>query len=214
MNNKKKKSHSKVWLKRHLKDFYVRQAYINKLRSRAWFKLKEIDDKFNIFKNNNIIIDIGCSPGSWSEYAIKKIGPKGKIIACDISSMKPIFGVIFIQGNIEDIHTFNLILKNLNNKKANVCMSDISPNFSGHSIIDMNKSISLNILILKLSIKILSKNGVFITKIFQGENFSIYHQFIKKIFSQVKIYKPKSSRFKSREIFIIAKCIKNDFLEI
>ncbi|MCW5197578.1 RlmE family RNA methyltransferase [Buchnera aphidicola] len=208
MNNKKKKSSSKIWLKRHFKDFYVREVHKNKIRSRAWFKLDQIHNKFNIFKNNNIIVDIGCSPGSWSEYALKKIGSQGKIIACDISFMKPIFGVIFIQGDIQDICTYSLILQKLKNKKADICMSDISPNISGHAVIDIHKSISLSTAALNLSIKILSKNGVFITKIFQGENFNMYYQLIKKKFSQVKIYKPHASRFKSREIFIIAKNIK------
>ncbi|CAL4322247.1 Ribosomal RNA large subunit methyltransferase E [Buchnera aphidicola (Chaitophorus sp. 3695)] len=208
MNNKKKNSSSKIWLRRHFKDFYVRKTHQNKIRSRAWFKLDQIHNKFNIFKNGNIILDIGCSPGSWSEYALQKIGSQGKIIACDISFMKPILGVIFIKGDIQDMHTCSLILKNLKYKKVDVCMSDISPNISGYPIIDMHKSISLSRSALNLSIKILSKNGVFITKSFQGESFNIYYQFIKKKFSQVKIYKPQASRFRSREIFIIAKYIK------
>ncbi|CAL4322492.1 Ribosomal RNA large subunit methyltransferase E [Buchnera aphidicola (Chaitophorus populicola)] len=208
MNYKKRKSNSKFWLKRHFKDFYVRQAHENKLRSRAWFKLDQIHNKFNIFKNGNIILDIGSSPGSWSEYASKKIGSTGKIIACDISFMHPIYGVIFINRDITDIHTYNIILKKLKNKKVDVCMSDISPKISGHSIIDANNSISLNKSVLNLSIKILSKNGFFITKSFYGKCFNIYFQFIRKNFSQVKIYKPKASRSQSREIFIIAKYIK------
>ncbi|XAJ75670.1 SAM-dependent methyltransferase [Buchnera aphidicola (Periphyllus koelreuteriae)] len=97
----KKKSSSKLWLRNHFKDVYVKKSHKKKIRSRAWFKIQEIHKKFNIFKLGNIVIDIGCFPGSWSQYAIKKVGQIGTVISCDIKLMNPIPKVIFIQGNIK-----------------------------------------------------------------------------------------------------------------
>ncbi|CAL4322218.1 Ribosomal RNA large subunit methyltransferase E [Buchnera aphidicola (Periphyllus testudinaceus)] len=204
----KKKSSSKLWLRNHFRDLYVKEAHKKNIRSRAWFKIKQIHKKFHVFKLGNIVVDIGCFPGSWSQYAIKQIGLKGKIVSCDIKYMKPISKVKFIQGDVKNNKTISLILNFLKNKKVNVVMSDLSPKTTGYPLIDVHESICLSKIVFNLSIKILSKNGFFITKVFQGDGFDLYIKCIKKIFFKVQIYKPHASKLKSREIFIIAKNIK------
>ncbi|NIH41077.1 MAG: 23S rRNA (uridine(2552)-2'-O)-methyltransferase [Buchnera aphidicola (Periphyllus aceris)] len=204
----KKKSSSKLWLKNYFKDFYVKKSHKKKIRSRAFFKIEQINKKFNIIKFGNTVVDLGSSPGSWSQYVIKKIGLKGTLIACDIKYMEPIPKVKFIHGDIKKKETYLLLLKLLNKKKVDLLMSDLSPKTTGHSLIDVCESINLSKIALNLSKKILSKNGCFITKLFQGEGYDIYIRSIKKIFFAVKIYKPSASRLKSREIFVIAKNIK------
>jgi 23S rRNA (uridine2552-2'-O)-methyltransferase len=205
---KKRRSSSKYWIKNHFQDFYVKQAQKKKIRSRAWFKIDQINKKFNIFKNCNTVLDIGCSPGSWSEYAVSKIGLNKNIIACDISFMKPILGVKFIQGDIKNYETYLSIIKNLNNKRVDLLMSDLSPKTSGHIFVDVYNSISLSKKAFHLSKNVLSKKGFFVTKVFQGNEFNSYIHILKKMFLKVKIYKPYASRSNSREIFIVAKNIK------
>ncbi|CAL4322168.1 RlmE family RNA methyltransferase [Buchnera aphidicola] len=207
---KKKRSSSKFWLKNYFKDIYVRKAHIKNIRSRAWFKIDQINKKFNIFKGCQTILDIGCSPGSWSEYAISKIGRQKNIIGCDISTMKPITGVKFIQGDIKNSTTYSKIVQNLNNSKIDLLMSDLSPKTTGHVFVDVYKSIFLSKLTFNLFKNFLSKKGFFITKVFQGRECDLYFQFIKRNFFQVKIYKPLASRSQSREIFFIAKNIQHN----
>ncbi|CAL4322282.1 RlmE family RNA methyltransferase [Buchnera aphidicola] len=209
---KKKNPSSKFWLRNYFQDIYVRKAHEKNFRSRAWFKIDEINKKFNVFRNCNTILDIGSSPGSWSEYAVNQVGCNKNIIACDISFMKPIAGVKFIQGDVENYKTYLSIVDNLKNKKVDLLMSDLSPKTTGHVLIDVHKSIYLSKIALNLSQKLLSKKGFFITKVFQGGDSDLYFQCIKKNFFQVKVYKPCASRSQSREIFFIAKNIKNNII--
>ncbi|NIH16571.1 MAG: RlmE family RNA methyltransferase [Buchnera aphidicola (Periphyllus lyropictus)] len=205
---KKKKSSSKRWLKNYFKDFYVKKTHKKKLRSRAWFKIDQIDKKFKIFKYSNLVLDIGCSPGSWSEYASKKVHKKGKIFSCDIRFMNKIPKVTFIQGDIRKNKTYSLLISLLKNKKVDLIMSDLSPKTTGHSFIDVYRSICLSKIAFNLSKKLLYRNGFFLTKVFQGEGFNLYLKLIKKFFNSVVVYKPNASRVNSREIFILAKNIK------
>lgn len=201
----KKKSRSSVrWLLEHFQDKYVKDAKKNKIRSRAWFKLEELDKSNKLFKIGMNIIDLGASPGSWSQYALSKIGKKGRILACDILPMKPITGVDFFQGDFRNKKTLNLMLNFLKNTKIHLVMSDMAPNITGNFSIDMPCIIDLCRLALKISQYVLSINGVFLLKSFQGEGFNEFYKEIKILFSTVKICKPKTSRTRSREIFILA----------
>ncbi|CAL4321705.1 SAM-dependent methyltransferase [Buchnera aphidicola] len=209
----KKKNHYtlNVWCKRQLKDKYVLESYQRKLRSRAWFKIDEIHQKFKIFKFGSTVIDLGSSPGSWSKYAIEKIGFTGKVISCDILPMNPIKNVIFLQGDFTKKNFFNKFLDQIIFKKVNIIISDLSANTTGSNFLDSFNSIKLNSLSLKFVLKKLKKNGFFISKIFQGNGFIKHLKKIKNYFKEVYLFKPKSSRLKSREIFIIAKKLKKYF---
>ncbi|CUR53229.1 RlmE family RNA methyltransferase [Buchnera aphidicola] len=192
------------WFKNSLKDSFIRKRNKNNLRSRAWFKLEELDNYLKIFKKGMNIVDLGSSPGSWSQYAQKKIGLTGSIIACDILPMKKISNVIFVLGDISNFLIFEKLVSLSKNKICNVIMSDIAPNISGISIIDNEKFFYLCDVVLNVAFKILDKNGILIFKLFQGVGFKEYLKKIFKHFVIVKIFKPNSSRANSREVFIIA----------
>ncbi|QJC28719.1 23S rRNA (uridine(2552)-2'-O)-methyltransferase [Enterobacteriaceae endosymbiont of Plateumaris consimilis] len=204
--NKKKN----VWMKKYLKDIYVKKVKQNsEFRSRSWFKLQEIQKLDKIFKPNITIIDLGCSPGGWSKFVSLKIGLKGKIIACDLLPMKKINNVSFIQGNLCDDNIINLIKIKLNNLKAQVIMSDISPNISGIKEIDIPKSMYLSELALNLCYSVLDFNGNFLIKIFQGIGVNQYLKKIDSLFKTMKIRKPDASRSHSCEIYVVAKGYQN-----
>jgi 23S rRNA (uridine2552-2'-O)-methyltransferase len=204
MINKKKISSSNRWLLEHFTDKYVKQAKQNKIRSRAWFKLEQLDKSNKLFKTGMNIIDLGAAPGSWSQYAVNKIGKTGRIIACDILPMKPITGVKIFTGDFRNQKTLNFMLTSLSDTKFHLVMSDMAPNITGHFSIDMPRIIDLSKLALKISNYVLSKKGIFLLKSFQGEGFNDLYKEIKIFFKKIKICKPKSSRTRSREIFILA----------
>ncbi|CAL4326441.1 23S rRNA (uridine(2552)-2'-O)-methyltransferase RlmE [Buchnera aphidicola] len=204
MISQKKTKSSRRWLLEHFQDQYVKKAQKNKIRSRAWFKLEQLDKSYKLFKIGMNVIDLGASPGGWSQYAVHRIGKTGCVIACDILPMKPITGVNFFQGDFSNKKVLNLMLNSLNNIKPDLVMSDMAPNITGNFSIDMPRIINLCELALKISDYVLSKNGVFLLKGFQGEGFNEFYKKIKILFSKVKICKPKTSRTRSREIFILA----------
>ncbi|QCI27248.1 RlmE family RNA methyltransferase [Buchnera aphidicola] len=205
---KKKSSSSKRWLLQHFKDPFVKQSYNNNFRSRAWFKLHDINLKYHLFKMGMNVIDLGSSPGSWSKYAIKKIGKHGCVISCDINDMKPIPGVFFFKGNILKTKILNQLLKFIQNKKIHLIMSDMSPNITGISSIDIPKSLFLSKLALNIALTTLSNNGVFLLKIFQGLGVKDFLNKLRTFFSIIKICKPNASRSCSREVFILARGFK------
>ncbi|ALD15321.1 ribosomal RNA large subunit methyltransferase E [Buchnera aphidicola (Aphis glycines)] len=199
-----KSNSSKRWLSEHCQDLYVKKAKENKIRSRSWFKLKEIDKDNKLFQLGMHIIDLGSAPGGWSQYAANKVGSKGSVIACDMLPMKKIEGVKFFQGDFRNPHTLNSMLKNISNHTFNIVMSDMAPNITGCWSIDMPRIIEICKIALKISKLLLSKHGVFLVKSFQGEGLNEFCEEIKILFSRIKICKPKSSRPRSREIFILA----------
>ncbi|QCI17198.1 23S rRNA (uridine(2552)-2'-O)-methyltransferase RlmE [Buchnera aphidicola (Aphis helianthi)] len=201
---KKKSNSSKRWLSEHFQDIYVKEAKKNKIRSRSWFKLEEIDKNNKIFKPGMNIIDLGASPGGWSQYAVNKIGKTGSVIACDILPMEKIVGVKFFQGDFRNINTLNFIIDYLSNNTFNVVMSDMAPNITGCWSIDMPRIIEVCRIALTISKHLLSKHGIFLVKSFQGEGLNEFFREIKMLFSKIKICKPKTSRSRSREIFILA----------
>ncbi|AEO08169.1 23S rRNA (uridine(2552)-2'-O)-methyltransferase RlmE [Buchnera aphidicola] len=204
MISKKKIKSSNYWLREHFSDLYVKEAKKNNIRSRAWFKLEQLDKQNKLFQIGMNIIDLGAAPGSWSQYAVNKIGKTGYIIACDILPIKPIIGVNIFQGDFRNQEMLNKMLSLLKNITFHLVMSDMAPNITGNFSIDMPRIIELSKLALKISNYVLSKNGTFLLKSFQGEGFNELYQEIKTYFKKVKICKPKTSRTRSREIFIIA----------
>lgn len=198
---KKYSKSSKMWLKEHFNDIYVKKSYFIKKRSRAWFKLEEINTKNNIFHLNMNVLDLGSAPGSWSEYILQKIGPRGFLVACDKLSMKPIHGIKFIQGDIQDVLIFNKLLL-YNNMQ--VVLSDLSPNISGIKCSDIYNIMKLLMLSLRLTLKVLVPGGKFIVKAFENTELNSYIRKLKLYFSNVHVFKPNSSRARSREVYIIA----------
>jgi len=197
------------WIKNHINDYYVKESYKKNIRSRAWFKLKEIDTKEHLFKPKNKIIDLGSSPGSWAQYATSKIGNQGLVFAYDIKPMKPIKNVIFNQGDIVNNNDLlNSLLDFFKTTSIHVVMSDMAPNTTGVHLVDNIRSINLCNIALLIAKKVLKKNGFFLVKTFQGTELNQYIDKIRKNFILVKIYKPQSSRSVSREIYILASRLK------
>ncbi|WP_075432011.1 RlmE family RNA methyltransferase [Buchnera aphidicola] len=204
MNIKRRTNSSRNWLSRNFRDPYIKERNSKNLRARSWFKIKEIDDKYNIFQIGMNVIDLGSSPGGWSEYLQKKIGFSGHILACDLLPMRPLKRVIFLKGDIADSVILKKIVSISKQYHWNAIVSDMSPNISGCSIIDNSKAFDLSDSAIYIADRFLSRKGYFIIKLFQGGDFNQYIKKIYNIFVKVKIFKPNSSRAGSREVFIIA----------
>ena len=202
----KKNKISKNWVNKQRRDTYVRQSKVDGYRARSAYKLIEIDEKFKIFKGGLTVIDIGAAPGSWSQYASKTV-KNGKIISIDLKEMEPINNTTQIIGDFTNNETQEQI-KNLLTDKTDVVMSDMAVNTTGIKNIDSIQTGELCKDAMFFSKEIISKNGFFISKIFMGGSFNEIIQFGKKIFKDVKVFKPKSSRKDSKESFIICKNLR------
>ena len=202
----KKNKISKNWVNKQRRDTYVRQSKVDGYRARSAYKLIEIDEKFKIFKGGLTVIDIGAAPGSWSQYASKAV-KNGKIISIDLKEMEPIDNTTQIIGDFTNNETQEQI-KNLLTDKTDVVMSDMAVNTTGIKNIDSIQTGELCKDAMFFSKEIISKNGFFISKIFMGGSFNEIIQFGKKIFKEVKVFKPKSSRKDSKESFIICKNLR------
>ncbi len=202
----KKNKISKNWINKQKRDIYVRQSKIDGYRARSVYKLIEIDEKFKIFKNVKSVIDIGAAPGSWSQYA-SKILKNGKVISIDLKDMEPIDHSIQIKGDFSEEDTQNKI-RNYLNEKVDVIISDMAVNTTGIKSIDSIQTGELCKEALIFSQKIISDKGFFVSKIFVGKTFNEIVALGKKIFKEVKVFKPKSSRKESKESFIICKNLR------
>ncbi len=208
MSNKKRSASSTRWLNEHFKDRFVLQAQKKGLRSRAWFKLDEIQQTDKLFKPNMTVVDLGAAPGGWSQYVASQIGQKGRIIACDLLPMDPIVGVDFLQGDFRDEAVLKALLDRVGEDKVQVVMSDMAPNMSGQPAVDIPRAMYLVELALDMCRDVLAKNGSFIVKVFQGEGFETYLKEVRSLFKTVKIRKPEASRLRSREVYIVATGMK------
>jgi len=204
-----KSKSSKGWLKEHFDDEYVRRSQQDGYRSRAIYKLIEIDKKDRLVKPGMTIIDLGAAPGGWSEYCVKKLGKKGNMIALDILPMEPIDRVNIITGDFREESVFDELMTVINssaavNKKVDLVISDMAPNISGMGSVDMPRAYYLCDLALDLARQVLSPGGGLLVKLFQGEGFEEYNKELKASFSKVVMRKPKASRPRSREIYALA----------
>ena len=202
----KKNKISKNWINRQKRDIYVRQSKVDGYRARSAYKLIEIDKKFKIFKNGMFILDIGAAPGSWSQYASKAI-KNSKIISIDLKDMSPINNGIHIKGDFTEPDIQEKIKKNLI-KEFDVVMSDMAVNTTGVKNIDSIQTGELCKEAMIFSKKVISSKGYFISKIFMGSTFNEIVALGKKIFREVKVFKPLSSRKESKESFIVCKKIR------
>ena len=202
----KKNKISKNWVNKQRRDIYVRQSKVDGYRARSAYKLIEIDEKFKIFKGGINVIDIGAAPGSWSQYASKVI-KNGKLISIDLKPMDKIEHTIQIKGDFTELSTQNQI-KEILTKKIDVIMSDMAVNTTGIKNIDAIQTGELCIEAMLFSKDIISEKGFFISKIFMGSSFNEIVALGKKIYKEVKVFKPKSSRKDSKESFIICKNLR------
>jgi 23S rRNA (uridine2552-2'-O)-methyltransferase len=202
----KKNKISKNWVNKQRRDTYVRQSKVDGYRARSAYKLIEIDEKFKIFKGGLIVIDIGAAPGSWSQYA-SKVVKNGKIVSIDLKEMEPIDNTVQIKGDFTEDETQQKIKEFLIGK-SDVVMSDMAVNTTGIKNIDSIQTGELCKEAMVFSKDIISSSGFFVSKIFMGGSFNEIVQLGKKIFKEVKVFKPKSSRKDSKESFIICKNLR------
>ncbi len=195
-------------MQEHFEDEYVKMAQAQGYRSRAVFKLKEIQDKDQLIKPGMNIVDLGAAPGGWSQYARQLMGKKNKLIALDILPMDALDGVDFIQGDFREEAVLDQLHAALENAPVNLVMSDMAPNMSGNKGVDQPRAIYLGELALDAAKTILTKDGSFLVKLFHGEGFEMFHHEVQQCFSKVTIRKPKASRPRSNEVYILAKGFK------
>ena len=201
------KSSSK-WLKEHFDDPYVKQAQEAGYRSRAVFKLKEIDDKDHLLKPGRSVVDLGAAPGGWSEYARSKLPDKDPVFALDILPMEPIAGVHIIEGDFTSEEVLNELLEALDGAKINLVLSDMAPNISGMKAIDQPKAMYLAELSLDFCQQAMAPGGDFLVKVFQGEGFDDFLRAMRDRFQKVLVRKPSASRPRSREVYLLGRNYK------
>jgi 23S rRNA (uridine2552-2'-O)-methyltransferase len=199
---------SKGWLDEHFNDQYVKQSQKDGYRSRASYKLVELDKKDKLFHKGMTVLDLGAAPGGWSQVAARHIGDNGRVIASDILPMDSLAGVEFVQGDFTENDVFEKILELLGADKADLVISDMAPNMSGVSDVDQPKSMYLVELALDMARETLKTGGNFAAKVFQGEGFDAYVKDARTSFKTVVIRKPDSSRARSREVYVVGKGFK------
>jgi 23S rRNA (uridine2552-2'-O)-methyltransferase len=201
----KRTASSARWLKEHVTDEFVIKAQKDDYRSRAVYKLEELDEKDHLLKAGELIIDLGASPGGWSQFAARKLDGKSRIIALDILPMDPLAGVEFIQGDFREESVLQQLLDAMGSQSAGLVMSDMSPEHSGIRTMDIPRAYYLAELALELARERLKKGGDFVVKVFQGEGFDHYMHEMKQSFQKVVSRKPKASRARSHELYLLGK---------
>ena len=199
---------SKQWLREHFDDEYVRRSHGERYRSRASYKLLEMQGKDGLIRPGMTVVDLGAAPGGWSQVAAELVGDQGRIVASDILPMVPIVGVDFVQGDFTDDLVFERLLSVIGEQGADLVISDIAPNMSGMSEIDQPQSLGLAELALELAKSILKPGAYFLVKLFQGEGYPEYHREMQSRFNSVKTRKPKASRARSREVYLLGSGFK------
>jgi len=205
MSKKRFSKSSQHWLKEHRADVYVKQAQQAGYRSRAAYKLAQIDDRDRLFSPNMTVLDLGAAPGGWSQWVKQRLHNQVRLFALDIVAMQPLPGVTFIQGDFRDPSALDNLLNQLGEQKADLVMSDMAPNMSGMKAIDQPRVMFLAELARDLALKVLAPQGHFLTKIFQGEGFDSYVKELRPNFKKVVIRKPEASRSRSSEVYVLAK---------
>ena len=201
---KRRSSSSARWLKEHFADPYVHKAQSEGWRSRAVFKLEEIDRRARLLKPGAVCLDLGAAPGAWSQYAARRIGRGGRVVATDILEMDELPGVEFVQGDFRDAEVFDRLLERLPGRQVDVLLSDMAPNLSGVDTIDQPRSMYLAELALEMATRILKPGGHALIKVFQGSGFQELLQAARGRFGRVKLVKPQASRTRSPEMYLLA----------
>jgi 23S rRNA (uridine2552-2'-O)-methyltransferase len=199
---------SSRWLDEHVNDPYVKKAQVDGYRSRASYKLLELIDKDRLVRPGMRVLDLGSTPGGWSQVVAPLVGKKGRLIASDILPMVPINDVEFIQGDFTEQEVFDQIMEALGNEKADFIMSDMAPNISGVDATDQASSMYLVELALDMARSALKPKGDFVAKVFHGEGYDDYVKELRTSFDKVVIRKPNASRARSREVYVVGKGFK------
>ncbi len=204
---KKSKTNAR-WLAEHHQDEYVRRARLEGYRSRASFKLLEIDDKYGLFHSAVRVVDLGSAPGGWSQVAIRRAGTDGFVLALDALGMEQIDGVRFIQGDFTDPAIQDALIECLQTKPVDLVISDMAPNLSGMKDIDQPKVMQLAELALDLARRILCTEGALLLKCFEGEGIDVMRREMRGSFNRLNNIKPRASRDKSREVYLLGRGFK------
>lgn len=194
---------SKQWMREHINDPYVQQAQKDGYRSRAAYKLLEIDERDHLIKAGMVVVDLGATPGGWSQVAANKIGDKGKVIALDLLPLNPLPRVEFIQGDFREDSVLAQLEEKLGGKQIELVISDMAPNISGIDLSDHARSIYLAELALEFAVQHLKPGGAFLVKVFQGVGFEDYVKTMRNHFKRVVSRKPKASRDRSNEVYML-----------
>lgn len=202
------KGSSRQWLREHFTDPYVKQAQKEGYRSRAVYKLLELHERDRLFKPGMTVVDLGAAPGGWCQLVAKLIKPSGRIVAMDLLDIDPIDGVEFIQGDFSSDAVLEQLMNLLGDQKVHMVLSDMAPNMSGNESVDMPRSMYLCELALEFAVKVLRPEGGFLIKVFQGEGFDALFAEMKRTFKTVVTRKPKASRGRSREVYVLARGLR------
>jgi len=201
-----RRSHSSNrWLRQHFSDPFVRRARQEGWRSRAVYKLEEIDRREKLLKPGSVCLDLGAAPGAWSQYAAARTGPGGRVVASDILPVPAFSGVEFVQGDFRDSEVFEQIARLLPERQVDVVLSDLAPNFSGVDAIDQPRSLQLAELALEMAARVLKPGGDALIKVFQGAGFEALLKLARGRFGRVKLIKPPASRARSPEMYLLAR---------
>jgi 23S rRNA (uridine2552-2'-O)-methyltransferase len=199
---------SSRWLQRHVRDEYVKRAQKEGYRSRAAYKLAEIDERDRLFRPGMTVVDLGAAPGGWSQYAKSRLGASGRVIALDILPMEPLPGVDVVQGDFTEEAVLDSLLQSLGGQAVDLVMSDMAPNISGVASSDQARSIYLAELALDFAAKTLRPGGTFLFKTFQGAGYAELYKGLQQRFERVTARKPRASRAESREIYLVCRGFK------
>ncbi len=197
------------WLQEHFDDHYVKQAQKDGYRSRACYKLLEIQKKDQLIKKGMCVVDLGAAPGSWSQVAAALVGDQGRVLASDILPMDALAGVEFFQGDFREDGVLQQLLAATGGQPIDLVISDMAPNISGERAVDQPRAMYLTELALDFAVQVLKPGGDFLIKVFQGEGIEEYRRLLRDNFQSVKTRKPEASRPRSREIYLLAKDYKN-----
>ena len=199
---------SRRWLDEHFADEFVQRARQEGYRGRAVFKLKELDERYRLFRQGMTVVDLGAAPGSWSEYLSRRFDGAVRVIASDILPMDSLPDVTFIQGDFTEEAVLTRILETLGDSRADFVISDMAPNMSGNAAVDLPRAMYLAELALDLAERVLTPQGGFLVKLFQGEGFDDYCAGLRRKFASVTVKKPRASRPRSREVYALARGFK------
>jgi 23S rRNA (uridine2552-2'-O)-methyltransferase len=193
------------WLSEHFDDHYVKMAQKKGFRSRSAFKLMELQEKYCLVKPGMVLVDLGAAPGGWCQVVRPLVGDSGKVLALDILEMEPLAGVEIILGDFTEDETLRALESALNGQQVDLVLSDMAPNMSGMSTIDQAKAMYLAELALEFVRSHLKPGGDFVVKLFQGTDFDVYVREVRSLFGKVQVRKPKASRPRSREVYLLAR---------
>jgi len=201
----KKRSSSKAWLKEHREDAYVQRARRDGYRSRASYKLIELQEKDRLIRPGMTVLDLGSAPGGWSQVAAELLAERGRVVASDILAMDGLPGVTFVQGDFTEQEVFERVVAALDGNPVDLVLSDLAPNLSGLADVDQPRAMCLVELALELARQVLAPGGAFVAKVFQGEGFDTLMRDTRAVFGKVLTRKPGASRPRSREVYLVAK---------